>query len=316
MRTLRMHTSRLLLLLCTLLIVTMTGCGKKEPGELETYRNNMTSFFDVVKAYNDSINTIDSLSPDAPANLLANIDGLNAAFQQMLNYPIPKEFSAMESISAEAADYMNLAAKSYHDAYDGEFNTEALNLADQYYERANTRLFLMVELLRGETPSGEGITVTTEESYNLATIPDDVQADEAMTDEFAQTEETTESVQADPAADQTGNADAPAAPAATESTPAKTETTAPAKTETAASTAPAKTETAASTAPAKTETSASTAPAKTETAATTAPASETPKQEEVKQEETKQEEPKQETTAPQSSGSSAGTVSGSSAGNI
>jgi len=52
-----------------------------------------------------------------------------------------------------AADYMNIANSYYHKAYDGEFDEDALSLANDNYEMANKRLKTIISVLHGENDS-------------------------------------------------------------------------------------------------------------------------------------------------------------------
>ena len=83
---------------------------------------------------------------------------------------IPEEFDSISEIAVEAADYMQMANETYHEAYDGDFDEDQEMLAAQYYQRANSRVMVMLQVLHGEVPSGEGVTVTTIEAGEFATI--------------------------------------------------------------------------------------------------------------------------------------------------
>ena len=160
---------------CTVICLStlfLTGCGSKS-SDLETYKTNMNAFFDAVSGYNDAINEIDPNSETATQDLLADLDGMNAEFQKMASYQIPDEFSSLGDLATESASYMDQAVAAYHQAYDGTYNKDSADLAVQYYERANNRVQYMIMILHGEVPSGEGITVTTQDTYNFTTIPDE-----------------------------------------------------------------------------------------------------------------------------------------------
>jgi hypothetical protein len=65
---------------------------------------------------------------------------------------------------------MEKANEFYHQAYDGDFDSDSEMLAAQYYQRANDRVLIMLQVLHGEVPEGEGITVETESTYEISTI--------------------------------------------------------------------------------------------------------------------------------------------------
>lgn len=167
----------------------LVGCGSKS-SNLETYKTNMNAFFDAVSDYNDAINEIDPNSETATKDLLSDLDGMNAEFQKMASYPIPDEFSSLGDLAKESASYMSQAVAAYHQAYDGAFNKDSADLAVQYYERANNRVHYMIMILHGEVPSGEGVTVTTKDTYNFTTIPDeDSQSSVAASSDTAQSDQ-------------------------------------------------------------------------------------------------------------------------------
>ncbi|MBQ6415666.1 MAG: hypothetical protein IJJ65_05395 [Butyrivibrio sp.] len=88
----------------------------------------------------------------------------------MSELTIPEEFSGISDIAVEAADYMEMADQFYHEAYDNEFDGDSESLAGQYYQRANSRVLVMLQVLHGEVPTGEGVTVTTQDSIQFSTI--------------------------------------------------------------------------------------------------------------------------------------------------
>lgn len=150
----------------------LTGCGNKTSKELEEYKSSMTAFYDKLAALDSSINQIDPESATAKIELLGYLDEMNEAYKTMAAIAIPDAFSGISEISQEAANYMQLANEAYHQAYDGDFDEESEMLASQYYERANNRVNVMLKVLHGEDPSGEGVTVTAQEPGQFATIGD------------------------------------------------------------------------------------------------------------------------------------------------
>ena len=149
-------------------MIMSVGCGKKNTA-LEEYKVNMTEFYDKLSEYDSAINSIDTESEGSKEELLGILDEMNETYQKMGQYEVPSEFSGISEISVEAADYMQKANEYYHLAYDGEFSAENEMLASQYYERANNRAKVMLQVLHGEVPTGEGVSVTTEDAYQLST---------------------------------------------------------------------------------------------------------------------------------------------------
>ena len=150
----------------------LTGCGKGGSKELEEYKASMTEFYDKLASLDTSINNIDPDSENAKVELLGYLDEMNAAYKDMSALTIPDEFSGISDIAVEAADYMQMANETYHLAYDGEFDEESEMLASQYYQRANARVNVILKVLHGENPAGEGVSVTMEEPGQFSTIGD------------------------------------------------------------------------------------------------------------------------------------------------
>lgn len=176
----KMKATNKLYILCVLLccIILMTACGKAADPELEAYKESMTLFYDRLSYFDAAINAIDPEAEDAKVQLLGYLDEMNAEYQTMAALTIPDAFSGISDIAVEAADYMQKADDTYHQAYDNEFDEESEMLASQYYERANSRVLVMLQVLHGEVPEGDNVTVETESTYEISTIPTESQVDE------------------------------------------------------------------------------------------------------------------------------------------
>ncbi len=159
--------------------ISLSGCGKKtaDPA-LEEYKTSMTEFYDKLSFYDNSINAIDPESEGAKTELLGYLDQMNDSYKAMAACPIPDEFSGISDIAVEAADYMDKANEFYHQAYDGEYDNDSEALAGQYYQRANNRVLVMLQVLHGEVPEGEGISVETKSTYEISTIDPDGNSEE------------------------------------------------------------------------------------------------------------------------------------------
>ncbi len=153
-----------------LFCIALTGCGNQTSDELENYKTGMTEFYDKLAYYNNAINAIDANSDTAKTELLGYLDEMNDVYKSMAAMDVPEEFSGISDIAVEAAEYMQKANEYYHMAYDNEFDENSEALASQYYQRANSRALVMLQVLHGEVPSGEGVTVTTEDAYQFSTI--------------------------------------------------------------------------------------------------------------------------------------------------
>lgn len=155
-------------LAATCLIIS--GCGKQNDPELEAYKESMTSFYDKLSEYDSQINALDPDDEAAKLQLLDLLDEMNESYKAMAETPVPDQFSGIADISVEAADYMQKADEFYHMAYDNEFDSDSEMLASQYYERANSRAQVILQVLHGQVPEGEGISVETQSTYEFSTV--------------------------------------------------------------------------------------------------------------------------------------------------
>ncbi len=171
-----------LILMITIVICmsafSLCGCGAKSDPELESYKESMTDFYDKLSYYDNAINAIDPDSDTAKTDLLGYLDEMNDSYKLMAQAKIPEEFSGISDIALEAADYMQKADEFYHQAYDNEFDNDSEMLAAQYYQRANSRVLVMLQVLHGEVPEGDNVTVETESTYEFSTISDDSETEE------------------------------------------------------------------------------------------------------------------------------------------
>ncbi len=160
MSNLYKHKIGCAVLLCGLLL---TGCGNDEA--LETYQEDMTTFFEHVSAYNDGMNSIDASSEDAVYQLLGYLDQLESEITWMAELEVPEQFSAVDSLADEADENMKQAVELYHQAYEGEsYDENTAQIAREYYDRANIRIQYIITILHGEIPEGDGVTYTEENS--------------------------------------------------------------------------------------------------------------------------------------------------------
>ena len=136
------------LFMCHLLLV---GC-KSNP-ELDSYKANMNQFFENIKTFDSSINSIDPESETAVNDLLYILDTMNTNFEQMASLPVPEGFPGVEELADEASEYMNEAVSYYHQAFESEpFDSYLEDIAKQNYDRANIRLQYIVSILHGDIP--------------------------------------------------------------------------------------------------------------------------------------------------------------------
>ncbi|MBD5547403.1 MAG: hypothetical protein HDQ97_08400 [Lachnospiraceae bacterium] len=138
------------LILISMCLFVMTGCGKD--AELENYKANMNQFFENVRIFDSSINSIDPDSETAVSELLALLDSMDTSFAQMASLEVPDGFPGVEELADEASSCMSEAVSYYHQAYEGEYNASLEDAARQNYKRANEMLQYIVSIFHGDIP--------------------------------------------------------------------------------------------------------------------------------------------------------------------
>ena len=149
---------------CLFFTLLFTACGQDE--ELTAYQEDMNTFFERAKEYNDKMNAIDSASDTAVIELLGYLDAFAEDIEWMAGLEVPNQFSAVESLADEADENMKEAVALSHAAYEGDtFDEPSEQAAREYYDRTNIRLQYIITILHGEIPEGEGVTYTEENSF-------------------------------------------------------------------------------------------------------------------------------------------------------
>ena len=110
------------------------------------------------------MNSIDPASDTAVNQLLSQLDQIDMLFQQLAAIEVPDDFEDqfgnIEELADEAADSMTEADSLYHEAYAEERLDESLLMAaDENYSRAMKRVNYIAQLLQGQIPEGDNITV-------------------------------------------------------------------------------------------------------------------------------------------------------------
>lgn len=171
-------------ILLFVLLVAATGCG--DNAELENYKANMNQFFENVRIFDSSINSIDPNDENAPAELLPLLDSMNTSFEQMAALEVPNGFPGVDELADEASRYMSEAVSYYHQAYDGEdFDAIAAEMAYHNYECANVRLQYIVSILHGNIPE----EIFTYDEEDTESGEDTAGEDTSGTEEGEMTEE-------------------------------------------------------------------------------------------------------------------------------
>lgn len=146
---------------CLLISFFLTACGQDDA--LDTYQEDMNTFFERAAEYNEKMNAIDPNSDTKTIELLGYLDAFADDIEWMAGLEVPSEFSVVESLADEADENMKEAVALFHTAYEGEtFDGASEQAAREYYERTNVRLQYIITILHGEIPEGEGVTYTEE----------------------------------------------------------------------------------------------------------------------------------------------------------
>ena len=103
---------------CLFFTLLFTACGQDE--ELTAYQEDMNTFFERAKEYNDKMNAIDSASDTAVIELLGYLDAFAEDIEWMAGLEVPNQFSAVESLADEADENMKEAVALFHAAYEGD----------------------------------------------------------------------------------------------------------------------------------------------------------------------------------------------------
>ena len=154
-------------------VALLGGCGAAPSQELDEYRAEMDRFYTALERYDTRINAIDESSEDAPAQLLQVLTEMDESYRRMAALSVPDEFAAVGDLPAEAAEHMEQALAEYRAAYADGFDADAAFVADQYYERADKRAHVILTILHGEIPQGDGVSVDTEEALHLEVVPEE-----------------------------------------------------------------------------------------------------------------------------------------------
>ncbi len=180
-------------LFLSIILLTLSGCGKENQA-LNTYKEEMTSFCNDIQEQNDVINAIDPDSESATDDLLAALDTLNEKFTYLAEMEVPEQFSSIESLADEAGSYMSDAVTMYHEAFEAEeFDTAMLEAANENYERAIKRVQYIGDILMGNIPDGEDVTVTDENT--VTSYSEDSTTDTPAAEDTTSESSTTEAAE-------------------------------------------------------------------------------------------------------------------------
>lgn len=158
-----------ILLLFTLLIVSLSGCGKDE--QLEQYKEDITNFNINISDIATRMDNIDTSSEGALTDLLSCLSEMEYQFALLAEMEVPQAFSSVESLADEASEYMTEAVALYNEVFTAEeYPEEKATAAQENYDRAMMRLSYISSLLQGELPEGDNVIITEEEALDFEPV--------------------------------------------------------------------------------------------------------------------------------------------------
>ena len=153
----------------------LCACAQKTDPEAVKFKNDIENFCNSITELDSSINQIDATNENAPTQLLEYLDEVDMRFKTFAELDFPSDFDYLEHLADEASEYMTEAVSSYHKAFsNGSYNEYTAQYAQENYSRAIKRIKIILIFLRGETPSGDDIIISyenTEES--TAELPEE-----------------------------------------------------------------------------------------------------------------------------------------------
>lgn len=155
------------IILSAVMALSLSACSASSGSkELNEYKKSMESFFSALEKADETINAIDPDNQEAMELLYESFADLESAYYTMAELTVPLEdapdtFVYIEPLADEAYDYMLQASEYMHDAYsDSSYNENVLEAAMECYKRASKRVLYIIDLLHGEIPSDENISIT------------------------------------------------------------------------------------------------------------------------------------------------------------
>lgn len=163
---------QILLFLCTLSLLFLSGCGKD--AKLEEYRESISTFNTNIYDITTRMDEIDTTAASATEELLGCLDELQVQFVILSEMEVPTEFASIESLADEASAYMTEAVLLFNEVYAAEeFQEEKNTAAQENYDRAMIRLSYISSLLQGELPEGDNIIITEEEALDFEPVTEE-----------------------------------------------------------------------------------------------------------------------------------------------
>lgn len=144
-------------------VLTLAGCSKKDE-QLENYKSEMQAFTERVTEIVTAIDNIDVSSDTRREELLGYLDELDEEFTNMGNLEVPQQFASVEELADDASANLSKSVALYHQAFDNveNYDSQFVEAALEYWNRAFKRIEYIGILLQGELPDDESITIIHE----------------------------------------------------------------------------------------------------------------------------------------------------------
>lgn len=147
--------------LFVVLILSMTGCGKKgsSTSELKTYKESMEKFCDNLVIIDGEIKGINPDDQNSIDQLFDEFNKLEEEFKTLSEMKIPEEYKITSTLATEAYDYMVQANDYMHQSFsETSYNPYTLEASMECYNRANKRVQYIISILHGQLPQDDNIT--------------------------------------------------------------------------------------------------------------------------------------------------------------
>ena len=151
------------MLLFAICLLFLTGCGSGGNQQLNTFHDDMDSFYDSLSTTVSVLESIDPQSETAVEEMLAQLDNMTVLFDSLASMEYPEPFESIQETAIEASEYINTASELYHEAYaDGNYDDSLAEAAAENYTRAMKRINYVAILLQGRYPEDENVTILSE----------------------------------------------------------------------------------------------------------------------------------------------------------
>lgn len=151
-----------ILLAGVLLTASLTGCGgKTTPVSVDSeYKTQMETFFSAMATLDKEINALDPADDNSVSELFIYLEQLEAQYKYLSEIEVPEQFIATESLADEAYDYMVQANNYIKQSFlEDSYNQYTYEAGIECYNRANKRMQYIIDIIHGETPKDDNITV-------------------------------------------------------------------------------------------------------------------------------------------------------------